>query len=81
MLLIVQKSIILQLPFFGNRASDVEEFLNLSLKNMGVEYVDMYLIHTPFALARDPDKITFSKNKDGTPELDLQSNHLETWQA
>lgn len=48
---------------------DVEPALDQSLANLGVDYLDLYIIHWPLAL-----------KKDGTPyDHDLTENPLPTW--
>ena len=43
---------------------DVEMAFNLSLKNLGLDYLDLYLIHWPTAFVRGMNM--FPKNEDGT---------------
>lgn len=66
---------------FGNRASDVERFLTMSLAKLKMDYVDLYLIHMPFAFACEADSMQPAKNDDGSMRLDMDSNPLDTWRV
>ncbi|KAJ8670147.1 hypothetical protein QAD02_001406 [Eretmocerus hayati] len=68
-----------KLPIYAVRASDVETYLKLSLKNLGLEYVDLYLIHAPAGLVRDKDG--FAKNEDGSVVIDNSTDLIATWKA
>ncbi|KAJ8670146.1 hypothetical protein QAD02_001405 [Eretmocerus hayati] len=69
-----------KLPIFAVRASDVERYLKLSLKNLGLEYVDLYLIHAPAGIVADKDgKIV--ENEDGSVVLDDSTDLIATWKA
>ncbi|XP_025831663.1 aldose reductase [Agrilus planipennis] len=70
-----------KLPVFGNRAGDVEKYLNWSLKNLQTDYVDLYLIHMPFSLIPDDTGLSPKTNEDGSFVLDLEANNVETWKA
>ncbi len=37
--------------------ADVEGLLRETLSNLGLDYVDLYLIHVPFAFARGDDPV------------------------
>lgn len=41
---------VLQLPGIGMSGGTVEEFLKKSLEKMGLDYVDLFLIHVPIGL-------------------------------
>lgn len=50
---------------------DVEKALDISLKALGVDYLDLYIIHWPLAL-----------NKDGSVyDKELTENPYPTWKA
>lgn len=68
-----------KLPHYGNRPSDVEKFINLSLKKLGLDYLDMYLIHMPFAFKLDENAYTPAVHEDGTYVLDLDTNPVSVW--
>ncbi|KAJ8687922.1 hypothetical protein QAD02_023717 [Eretmocerus hayati] len=69
-----------KLPACGMRASDVEIYLNDSLKKLGLSYVDMYLIHDPFGLNRlaNLDEHIF---ENGTADLDMTTDIEAVWKA
>ncbi|PSN34751.1 Alcohol dehydrogenase [NADP(+)] [Blattella germanica] len=67
-----------KLPHIGNRASDVENFLEKSLSRLQLEYVDMYLVHVPFGFVPDNTGENPAKNNDGTFVLD-DTDHVAVW--
>ncbi|KAJ8669584.1 hypothetical protein QAD02_000843 [Eretmocerus hayati] len=70
---------------FGNRASDVEEYLKFSLMNTGLEYFDLYIFGEPWTALRDFTKKVSSMdlmlNTNGTVALDFDADHITTWKA
>ncbi|XP_058799848.1 aldo-keto reductase family 1 member A1 isoform X8 [Phymastichus coffea] len=68
-----------KLPNFGNRPSDVEKFIKLSLQRLGLDYVDLYLVHMPFAFIQDKDTFAPATNANGTFALDLESDPVAVW--
>lgn len=68
-----------KLPFFGNRASDVEKCLKKSLEDLQLEYLDLYLIHVPFAVPF-VDGPPFMMKDDGEI-MTTETDHLETWKV
>ncbi|KAG7200077.1 hypothetical protein KM043_000523 [Ampulex compressa] len=70
-----------KLPHYGNRASDVEKFIKLSLEKLGLDYLDMYLIHMPFTFKLDDASYAPATNKDGTFALDTNTDPISVWKA
>lgn len=67
-----------KLPPFGNRAADVEKCLKKSLADLELEYLDLYLIHVPFAVPYTEGPLLKEKNGD----LVLSdTDHVETWKV
>ncbi|KAJ8687958.1 hypothetical protein QAD02_023753, partial [Eretmocerus hayati] len=75
--------VLTKLPSFGNRPEDVEFYMKLSLKNLGLKYIDMYLIHEPLAVKRNHEtpesNLPFLFDKDGHMEFDYNIDHLGVW--
>ena len=63
------------------RESDVETYLNLSLERLGLDYVDLYLIHTPFGFEKDPENHAHGRDEDGEINLDCDTDHLAIWKV
>ncbi|CAH2094520.1 unnamed protein product [Euphydryas editha] len=68
-----------KLPHVGNRASDVKKFLDLQLKRLQMDYVDLYLIHVPFGFHCDPQTLTPVVKNTGEYDLDMETDHISTW--
>ncbi|XP_076235142.1 aldo-keto reductase family 1 member A1 isoform X2 [Calliopsis andreniformis] len=68
-----------KLPHYGNRPSDVEKFIKLSLEKLGLDYVDMYLIHMPFAFKLDKDVYAPATHEDGSYILDTDTDPVSVW--
>lgn len=68
-----------QLPTQANRPASVEKYLKHSLADLGLDYVDLYLIHTPFATKEGEN---FSQvEQDGYAVFDNDIDHLALWKA
>lgn len=67
-----------KLPPHGNRAATVEKFIKQSLADLQLEYLDLYLIHAPFAV---PDASPWKRDDEGALILDTDINHVETWKV
>lgn len=64
---------------------DVEPACRESLKNLGLDYVDLYLIHNPYAFKKDPSKQIIIQD-DGYSNananiLDRSIQVSDTWKA
>lgn len=72
-----------QLPHYGNRPSDVEKYIKLSLEKLGLDYLDMYLIHMPFAFKRDESGTYHAPatSEDGTYIFDLDMDPISVWKV
>ncbi|KAL3272972.1 hypothetical protein HHI36_014429 [Cryptolaemus montrouzieri] len=68
-----------KLPNVGNRPEDVEKFLEMSLKRLQMNYVDLYLIHMPFSFWGDPETFAPLVNEDSTFQLHDDNDIVSTW--
>ncbi|XP_026315073.1 alcohol dehydrogenase [NADP(+)]-like [Hyposmocoma kahamanoa] len=72
--------VITKLPPGGNRPELVQEYFDASLRDLGLDYVDMYLIHTPFAFEHVPGDL-HPKNPDGSMKIDHTTDLLGVWKV
>lgn len=54
----------------------VEKAFNMSLNNLQVDYIDLYLIHFPFGYEYKNDHEQWPKNRDGSRALRYNINEL-----
>lgn len=57
----------------------VEQNLDMSLKSLGLDYVDLYLMHWPVAMNPDGNHEKFPKKPDGSRDLILERKPVETY--
>jgi len=60
--------IVTKLPMAAMQPGRVERFFEMSRKNLGLDYIDLYLIHTPVGLEIDdnsPQTIFIKMDKEG----------------
>ncbi|XP_063986542.1 aldo-keto reductase family 1 member B1-like isoform X2 [Diachasmimorpha longicaudata] len=62
----------------SHKVTSVEKALKKSLVSLGLDYLDLYLIHWPFAVEDGDDFVP--QNPDGTPKLS-DIDYLETWKG
>lgn len=63
-----------------HQPSKVEQGIMQSLKPLQLDYVDLYLIHTPCGLKFVDEKTNFPKDADGKLMID-DISYVETWKA
>ncbi|XP_058799851.1 aldo-keto reductase family 1 member A1-B-like [Phymastichus coffea] len=66
-----------KLPNQANRPDSVERYLNKSLADLGMDYVDMYLIHLPFGVKEGKDMTPMQQ--DGREILEDDVDHVAIW--
>ena len=57
----------------------VEQNLDMSLKSLGLDYVDLYLMHWPVAMNPDGNHEKFPKLPDGSRDLILERKPADTY--
>ncbi|KAH8656259.1 aldo/keto reductase family protein [Ilyonectria robusta] len=57
----------------------VEQNLDLSLKALGLEYVDLYLLHWPVAMNPNGNDERFPKHPDGSRDVTAERSHVDTY--
>lgn len=58
-----------------------EECLDEGLKRLGLDYVDLYLIHWPVPMNPNGNDPLFPKLPDGSRDLDREWSHVDTWKG
>ncbi|XP_014273986.1 1,5-anhydro-D-fructose reductase [Halyomorpha halys] len=66
-----------KLPPWANRREDVEAVLETSLARLQLNYVDLYLIHSPMGLQKPEDENTSIASLG----LDMETDLLELWKG
>jgi hypothetical protein len=71
---------IIILYLLGNRPELVPQYFEASLRDLGLDYMDLYLMHTPFAFEHVPGDL-HPKNPDGTIRADHSTDLLGVWRV
>ncbi|CAG9766051.1 unnamed protein product [Ceutorhynchus assimilis] len=69
-----------KLPPGGNRPEGVSKYLKRSLELLQMDYVDLYLVHTPFAF-KDIEGQLHPFTADGRIDMDVNTDHIAIWKA
>ncbi|TDZ75065.1 D-galacturonate reductase [Colletotrichum trifolii] len=59
----------------------VKEGLEKSLKSLGLDYVDLYLVHWPVAMNPEGNHDRFPTKPDGSRDILRDFDHVETWKS
>nr|XP_042912607.1 aldose reductase-related protein 2-like [Parasteatoda tepidariorum] len=71
-----------KLPPNGMQPDVVEQFFQVSLTDLQLDYIDLYLIHCPFASKRqEDDRDFFPVNDDGNYDADTAVDLTQTWKV
>ncbi|XP_078051623.1 aldo-keto reductase family 1 member A1-like [Augochlora pura] len=70
--------IVTKLPPCGNTPAGVEKWIKKSLEDLQLEYLDLYLVHTPFTFAEIDDKL-YTFDEDGNIIMDTTTDHVKVW--
>ncbi|PPJ53622.1 hypothetical protein CBER1_00860 [Cercospora berteroae] len=58
-----------------------EECLDEGLKRLGLDYLDLYLVHWPVPMNANGNHPLFPKLEDGSRDLDREWSHVSTWKS
>lgn len=72
--------VVTKLPPGGMHPHLVQEYFDASLNDLALDYVDLYLIHVPFAFEHVPGDL-HPANPDGSMKVDLTTNLDEVWKT
>ncbi|SCU91367.1 LAFA_0F03312g1_1 [Lachancea sp. 'fantastica'] len=81
---IPRSEIFVTTKLWGTQHREPEKALDASLKRLGLDYVDLYLIHWPVALKtdtiKDDDLLVIPTTADGNRDVDLEDwDFVKTW--
>lgn len=65
----------------GNSPFKVKDFLNKSLDDLKLDYVDLYLIHFPMGFITDDPSDLYPTDSDGQLKIDESTYPLSVWKV
>ncbi|KAL6743202.1 hypothetical protein Aduo_016276 [Ancylostoma duodenale] len=68
-----------KLPLTAHAPEDVEKCLNMQLKALQIDYLDLYLVHCPLPFQKEND--TFAPAFVNGMQVPLKIDHVDTWHA
>ncbi|XP_043273701.1 aldo-keto reductase family 1 member A1-B isoform X2 [Venturia canescens] len=69
--------IVTKVPACGNYPHSIEKWIKKSLELLQLDYLDLYLIHVPFAFVEGED--LHPRNENGEILMDINTDHLALW--
>ncbi|XP_966351.2 1,5-anhydro-D-fructose reductase [Tribolium castaneum] len=72
--------LVTKLPPGGNRPEAVSKYIKRSLDLLQVQYLDLFLIHVPFAF-KDVEGDLHPMTPDGRIDIDPSTDHVALWKA
>ncbi|KAH8691157.1 putative glycerol dehydrogenase [Talaromyces proteolyticus] len=78
--LVTREQLFVTTKLWNVYANRVEEGLDTSLKSLGLDYVDLFLVHWPVRMNDKGNHPLFPKHPDGTRDI-IPHNHVDTWKA
>ena len=60
---------------------DPQKCLDKTLENLGLEYLDLWLMHWPVPMNPKGNHPLFPKHEDGTRDLDTEWSYVQTWKG
>lgn len=66
---------------YGNKPSAVERYVKASLDKLGLDYLDMYLVHMPYAFVEDEKGFVPATNDDGSFKLEMDTDPVAVWKV
>ena len=65
----------------AHHPSEVEKQLDITLSQLGIPYLDLYLVHWPVAFVSGREMIPVRGDKPGEAEIDVNTSLVDTWKA